>query len=158
VFRFYQGLHNTVLSSIQKVLSHFLEDAGPLKFAVTRAHNLRSCCGLTLLGSSAPRSHSLTPPQPRDGAGNRKGESEKTHGGDKDSSAGKAKATCASQAKQGIHSLLRVGSHLRQSRAPSRVSVTREDKRHRPKCPPFLPLRPALHAEHNVTGCGVSLG
>ena len=138
MFRFYQGLHNTVLSSIQKVLSHFLEDAGPLKFAVTRAHNLRSCCGLTLLGSSAPRSHSLTPPQPRDGAGNRKGESEKTHGGDKDSSAGKAKATCASQARNSFTASCRQPSPAKQGS----VTCVGDSGRQTPS-PQMSPLPPS---------------
>ena len=46
----------------------------------------------------------------------------------------------ANKAKQGIHSLLPIGrqvfSHLQESRAPSRVTVTWEDKRHHAQCPP----------------------
>ena len=80
----------------------------------------------------------------------------KFEGWDKDSLIGKAKAAHASKAKQGIHSLLLVGrqvfSQPQESRAPSRETVTWEEKRHHSECPPlpssspnFLLLRTMSH-------------
>jgi len=47
----------------------------------------------------------------------------------------------ASEAKQGIHSLLPISrqmfSHLQESRAPSRLMLTWEDKCHHSDVPPF---------------------
>ena len=52
-------------------------------------------------------------------------------------------------------------SHLQESRAPSCVTVTWEDKCHcTPNISPLLPsflLPPALYAEHDVIWYGVSL-
>ena len=74
----------------------------------------------------------------------------KLMGWDKDSLIGKAKAKHASKANQGIHSLLpisrQVFSHLQQSRAPSRIMVTREAKRHHSECPPPSSFIPQLYA------------
>jgi len=69
----------------------------------------------------------------------------------------------ASKAKQGIHSLLPTGrhvfSHPQESRAPSHVTVTWEDKHHNFECvPPFCLLPPDLHAEHDIIQHGASLG
>ena len=67
----------------------------------------------------------------------------------------------ASKAKQGIHSLLPIGrqafSRLQESRAPSCITVTWEDKHHHSKRPPFLLLPSAFYAEHDVIGYGISL-
>ena len=58
-------------------------------------------------------------------------------GWNKDNSTGKAKAVCASKAKQGIHSLVlisgQVFSHLQESRGPSGVEVTWENKTPSPR-------------------------
>lgn len=60
-------------------------------------------------------------------------------GTDKDSSTVKAKATCASKSKYGIHSLRPISrkmiSHFQENRAPSFIIVTWEDK-----CHGFFPL------------------
>ena len=62
-------------------------------------------------------------------------------GWDKDSLIGKAKAAHTSKEKQGIHSPLPIGrqvfSHPQESRAPSCVMVTWEDKHHRSEHPPL---------------------
>jgi len=67
----------------------------------------------------------------------------------------------ASKAKQGIHLLLPTGrqvlSHLQGSRAPSRVTVTWEDKRHHSEHTPPLLLPPALYAEYDTIWYGISL-
>jgi len=64
-------------------------------------------------------------------------------GWDKNSSTGKAKAAHVSKAKQGIQSPLpisrQVFSHLQESRAPSRVTVTWENKLRNSKCPNVPP-------------------
>jgi len=81
---------------------------------------------------------------------------------DKDNLTGKAKAAHTSKTKQGIHSLLPISrqgfSHPQDSRAPSHITVTWEDKHHpvTPNLPPFLLLSPALHAKHNVIWHGIS--
>ena len=73
---------------------------------------------------------------------------------DKDSLTGKAKAVHASKAKQGIHSPLPMGrqvfSHPQESRAPSHIMVTWEDKCHNARCPPFLPSSPSLYTQHDI--------
>ena len=60
-------------------------------------------------------------------------------GWDKDSLRSKAKATHTSEEKQEIHSLLRIDwqvfSHLQESRNPSCVMATWEDKCHHSECP-----------------------
>jgi len=64
-------------------------------------------------------------------------------GWDKDSLIGKAKATCAIKAKQGIHSLLpivrQVFNRPQDSRVPSRITITWEDEHH-----PFICVSPPL--------------
>ena len=69
-------------------------------------------------------------------------------GSDKDSLISKAKAAHGSKAKQGTHSLLPIGgqvfSHLQESRAPSRITVTWADKRHHLEHPPLPPSSPQL--------------
>jgi len=85
----------------------------------------------------------------------------KPMGQDKDSVTGKTKAPHSSKAKQGIHSLFSMGrqvfSYLQESRAPSRIAVTWEDKSHNSKRPSFLLLPPALYADHDVIWYGISL-
>lgn len=76
---------------------------------------------------------------------NPKGRSEKTLR-NKDSYTGKAKAMNASRTEQGIHPPLRVGtqffSHSQESKAPSGVTATWEDKGHHSKgVSPFLLLQ-----------------
>jgi len=74
---------------------------------------------------------------------------QKLTGWDKDSLVGKAKATHTSEAKEGINSLLpfskKVFSHFQESKVPSHVTVTREDKRHHSKCPSLPSSSPSLH-------------
>ena len=97
------------------------------------------CCGLTLL---ANKPHAAARSLPPSGTGDRIGRVKlrKHLGRDEGSLTGKAKAMCTSKAKQGIHSLLPMGrlvfSHLRESRAPSHMTVTWEDKGHRSELPP----------------------
>jgi len=92
-----------------------------------------SCHGLTPAGSSAPDSRLLTPPH---GMEQRTGRVKvrKFVGWHKDGLTGKARPMHTSEAKQEIHALLPIGrqvfSHLQERRAPSRVTVTWEDKRH----------------------------
>jgi len=65
-----------------------------------------------------------------------------------------------SKAKQGINSLLpiarQVFSHPQESRAPSRVTATWEDKHHHSECSPFLLFAPAFIAEQDVIWYGTS--
>jgi len=65
---------------------------------------------------------------------------------------------CTSKSKQGINSPLPTGRHLQESRAPSPIVVTWEDKCHHSKHPPFLLLPPTLYAEQDSVWCGLSLG
>ena len=82
-------------------------------------------------------------------------------GWDKDSLIAKAKVVQASKAKQGIHSLLPTGgqvfSHLQESRAPSRITVTWGDKCHHSEHPPLPSSYPSFIAEHSIVQCGISL-
>ena len=119
------------------------------------------CHGLTPASSWAPHSCSLTLP-PRMGERIIKVKVRKLMGWDKDSLIGKAKATQASKAKQGIHSLT---SHQQAGVQPSPgeqgsttcVMVTWEDKRHQlwMSLPSFF--FPQLYAEHDVIWYGISL-
>ena len=63
----------------------------------------------------------------------------KLGGWDKDNLIGKAEVTHANKANQRIHSLVLTGrqvfSHLQESRAPSCIMVTREDKHHNSEHP-----------------------
>lgn len=59
-----------------------------------------------------------------------------------DSLIGKAKAVHISKAKQGINSQLPMGSHPQESRTPSGVKATQEDKCHHSK---HLPVSPSPH-------------
>lgn len=67
-------------------------------------------------------------------------------GWDKDSLIWKAKPMHPGWAKQGIHSVLPIGrqvfSHLQQSRVPSHMTVTWENKCHHSKHPPLPPPSP----------------
>ena len=71
----------------------------------------------------------------------------KLMGWDKDSLIGKAKAAHVSEEKQRINSPLPMGrqgfSHPQESRAPSPVTVTWEDKHHNAECPPLPSSSPA---------------
>jgi len=68
--------------------------------------------------------------------------------GDKDNLVGKAKAAHISKANQGFDSLLPVSrqvfSQLQESRAPSHITVTWEDKCHHSKCPPLASVSPSF--------------
>jgi len=68
----------------------------------------------------------------------------------------------ASTAKQGIHSSLPLArqmlNHLQESRAPSRRTLLGKTNTMTLNTPPALLLPPALYAEHDILGCGVSLG
>lgn len=108
---------------------------------------LQPCCRLTPAGSSAPLSCLLSPLH-WDGEDNWKVESTKLMACCKCSLTGKAKATRSSKANQGINSLLpkdkQVFSHLQESRAPSSIMVTWEDKHHPSKLPICCPSFPQL--------------
>ena len=83
-------------------------------------------------------------------------------GRDKDSLIGKAKGTRTSKAKQGIYSPLPTGrpmlSHLQESRAPPRVTVTWEDRHHHSRRPPLPSSSPSfICCEHDAVRHGVSL-
>jgi len=97
-------------------------------------------------------------PSIRMGERNEREKARKLIGRQKDSLTGKAKATHASKAIQGIHSLLPIGrqvfSHLQEHRTPTFIIVTWQDKCHNSKCLPFLPLPPASIAEHDVIWYG----
>jgi len=74
---------------------------------------------------------------------------------------GKAKVMCASKAKQGTHSPLPIGglvfSHPQESRTPSYLTVTWEDKCMNSECPPFFLLPTAFIAERAVLFYGIFL-
>lgn len=99
---------------------------------------LNTYCGLILVGSSVPRSHSLIPPQEMMQK-IRKAKVRWLAGWDKGSLSGKAKAVNANKAKQRIHSPLlivrQMFSHLQVSRTPSHITVTWEDKCHNSEHP-----------------------
>ena len=72
---------------------------------------------------------------------------------DTDILTGKAKAVCASKAKQGIHSLLpidgQVFSHLQESRAPSHITVIGKTKAVTPNVP-YFPSSFPHHMVRNI--------
>ena len=108
----------------------------------------------------SPHSHLLTPPHP-EGWGGESERSVKLMGWDKNNLIGKAKAVHASKAKERIHSPLPMGrqvfGHPQENRAPSCVTVTREDKHHNAGCPPLLSSSPCLYTQHNVIWYGIPL-
>ena len=117
---------------------------------------MRECCGLRKLSPAQllPLSP-LHPPQAHPAPGGKEGrirrvKMRKIMGWDKDSLTGKAKATHTSKAKQGIHSPLptsrQVFRHLQESRAPSCIAVTWEDRRSHSELPPSLsPSSPSFY-------------
>jgi len=107
----------------------------------------------------ATKTHTAARTLPRSGKGERFGRVKvrKLTGSDKDSLTRKAKATHATKAKQGIHSLLPISrqgfSHLWESRAPSCRRVTWEDKRRHSEClPPSFFCSPFYMLR--MTSCG----
>jgi len=82
-------------------------------------------------------------------------------GWDENSLISKAKAVQTSQAKQGLCSLLPIGwqmfSHHQESRAPSHVMGTWEDKCHHSGRPP-IPSCPQLYMSVTPRGLGYPLG
>ena len=119
------------------------------------------CCALAPASRWAPTSRLLAHPSVM-GEGIGRGKVRNLVGWDEDSLIDNAKAARASKAKQGTHSLLPIGrqvvSHLWESRAPSRLTVTGEDKFHHSEHPLFFLLPPALYAEHDVIWYRISLG